>query len=210
MSLTGNPVARGTREQADAEIAADGVRADKPEEPLSAEASVFDREFPPVKAANYEFPLYGAPGEALTPEQQTADAMFRGWLTDARFSRDLGSSLAKTIDQEATALAKMSAIERTLYGNSQRLLLDRTWGAETQEKISLARQLVRELEARRPGLLEFVERTGVGDSASVVTAFAAQAERLAARRDEVQGMILAKSRTKPRVAQKMSSASSVE
>lgn len=65
------------------------------------------------------------PGEGLTPEQQKFDALARGWLGDARFTKEIVSTLAKEIDREARAQARMTEIERTLYGKSQRMLLER-------------------------------------------------------------------------------------
>jgi hypothetical protein len=75
----------------------------------------------------------------------------------------------------------MTEIERTLYGKSQRMLLERIWKEQTAEKISAARQLVRELDERRPGLIAFLENTGTGNNARLIAALANQAERLAAR-----------------------------
>ncbi len=174
---------RLTREQADAMLAEDGVpQAAQPETGLTPEAAEIDAAFPPARPQDFEFPTYNGPGEGLTPEQSKFDALARGWLSDARFTREIGSSLAKEIEREARAQASMSPIDRTLYGKSQRITLERLWGAETDNKIRMAKQLVRKLDARRPGLLAMLEKTGVGNNARLVATLANQAERLAARR----------------------------
>lgn len=167
---------RLTREQADAMLTVDG--APLLTAPATGPAAELDAQFPPAKAHEYDFPLYGAPGERLTPEQREFDTKARGWLTEARFPKGIGSSLAKEIAREGERSANLSEAERTLYGKSQMLRLEKTWGAETQKRVSLARQLVRDLDKKSPGLVDFLERTNAGNNAQVIAMFAAQAERL--------------------------------
>src|SRR5574340_860451 len=173
---------RMTREEADKALAAEGVELVKPEEGLSPDAAEIDKAFPPARPQDYEFPQYNGPGEGLTAEQAKFDATARGWLADAKFTREIGSSLAIEIDREARAHQSMSDIDRLLYGKQQQILLERLWGTGTADKISMARQLVRELDARRPGLIALLEATGAGNNARLIAALANQAERLALRR----------------------------
>lgn len=78
----------------------------------------------------------------------------------------------------------MTNVDRILYGRSQHIILKRLWGPQTSEKIGAARQLVRELDERRPGLLALLEKTWAGNNARLIAALANQADRLAARRSK--------------------------
>lgn len=172
-----------TRAEANAMLHADNTapRA-KPEAGLSPEAAEIDAAFPPAAPHEYQFPAYGAPGEGLTPEQTKFDTMARGWLAEGRFPANLGSSLAKEVDAEARRHSTMSDIERTLYGKSQRLLLEKLWGDQFQSKLDAAENFLQTIEKKRPGLAAMLAQTGAANSARVIAALAAQAERQAARR----------------------------
>jgi hypothetical protein len=173
---------RLTREQADEMLRADGAALPEPEQGLSPEAAAIDRAFPPARPQDYQMPEYSRPGEGLTPEESKFDAMARGWLADARFTREIGSSLAREIAREAQAHEAKTESQRELYRRSTEALLQRMWGDQYDERVSLARTLVRELDARKPGLLAVLEHSGAGNNPRVIAALASQAERLLMRR----------------------------
>jgi hypothetical protein len=62
--------------------------------------------------------------------------------------------------------------------------LRQLWGAEVADKrMELARRLVREIDAKRPGLIDFLEdHPAIANSPRVVMQLALHAERIYARR----------------------------
>lgn len=174
---------RLTQAEADAMLQADNAAPSaKPEAGLSPEAAEIDAAFPPAAPHEYQMPAYdGAPGAGLTAEETKFDTLARGWLAAGNFPANLGSSLAKEVDAEARRHSTMSNIERTLYGKSQRLLLETLWGDQFQSKLDAAENFLMTIEKKRPGLAAMLARTGAADSARVIAALSAQAERQTAR-----------------------------
>lgn len=176
-------VARGTmtREQADAMLVADGVQIEqpKPEGELSPEAAEIDALFPPAKPSEYQMPDMGP---EYGPAQQKLDTEARGWLADARFPAGIGSSLLAEVDRTAKAWAKMDDTARRMYAQQEISTLRKLWGDSYEPRVKAAQQLVRELEAKRPGLARILEESGAGNSAAVIVQVALHAERLLARR----------------------------
>jgi hypothetical protein len=75
----------------------------------------------------------------------------------------------------------MNANERQVFAVVERAKIDKLFGDQAQSKINLARRLVTEVEAKRPGIFAFLERSGAGNSAAVVAMLANHAERLSRR-----------------------------
>jgi len=55
------------------------------------------------------------------------------------------------------------------------------WGTNYEANVKAAQQLVREMDTKRPGLLQLLEETGAGNSAYVVAQISLHAQRLASR-----------------------------
>lgn len=164
---------RLTREQANEMLKADNVQpAAQPTEEEKAYDALYPRA---ASASEYEMPLMGDGVDEKTA--MAADKAARGWLFDAGFDRGRGSSLLKEVDRVSQQHAGMSETERKRYQASERQKLANLWGDKTNEKIGLARQLVQELEAKSPGLMDILE-AGPGNSAMVISLIAAQAEIL--------------------------------
>lgn len=177
-------VARGTltREAADEMLAADGAQIEQPksEGELSPEAAEIDAVFPPARPEEYQMPYLG---ETFGPAQQKLDADSRAWLAEARFPAGIGSALLTEVDRTATAWAKMDATARMMHTQTETSTLQKLWGVDGYAaKVSAARQLIREMEAKRPGLVRILEESGAGNSAQVIAQVALHAERLLARR----------------------------
>jgi hypothetical protein len=169
------------RAAVDEALAAAGLDPLPKEENLSPEAAAIDQLFPPAKKPEeYVMPVL-AEGEYGT-EVQAFDQQARGWLAEARFPRELGSSIAKAAQGEALKLETMDGTGRELWAREQRVMLQRLWGNKFEAKQAVARQLVQELEAKSPGLVRFLEETGLTNSATLAAQLALQGERLAARR----------------------------
>ncbi len=173
-SMARHEVERGrlTSAEAEAMLKADGV-APAPE--LTPEQIAYDQQFPSARSpADYEMPLITG---ADDNEAVALDKAARGWLHDAGFDRSRGSSLLREIDRVAQQHQGMSDAQKQLYQMGERQKLERAWGNEFPAKLALARQLVEELQQKRPGVVEALE-AGPGNSALVLSLIAAQAEIL--------------------------------
>lgn len=169
-----------TREQADRALAADGAPPLSPNQDSRTEAQIeIDTGFPPPQSpTEYRLPPIGNPsGEFTDAQMQTANA-FQGWLHKARFPAEIGSTLAEDIAKATEIFSAMNETSRELWAREQTAVLERLWGPKTSENISLAYQLVSELEAVQPGIIACLENTGAGNSANVILAIFQQAERL--------------------------------
>lgn len=164
-----------TREEANAALKVDGV---EPPAVLSPEEIEYDRLFPRAKNPNeYEMPRI----EGADPKTTIAvDKLARGWLHTAGFDRERGSTLLKEINRAAEQFAKLSEPQRELFQKAERLKLERLYGDKTAEKIRDAGQLIKELEAKAPGIVDIMN-AGPGDSAMVISLVAAQASILGNR-----------------------------
>jgi hypothetical protein len=166
---------RLTREQADAALTADGVD--------NAAPNLLDG-FEPARVGQYETPR---PVSGFDPEGQSRDTKLRGWLAGMKFPQGHGSHLVHEITRAGAQFKDMTEPARKLWARSETIRLENLWGAQAQEKIKLAQQLVREIEAKQPGFVELLEESGAGNSADVIVAMHAQAFRLAARSTKAQG-----------------------
>lgn len=118
----------------------------------------------------------------LTPEEAQADLLGRNWLMSAGFSAGNGSAIVSEIDRVGNAYSAMSEVDRAIWRSQQeqiaRQILEE-FGQSADERIKLAKLLVHEIDARYPGLKEFLEETGAGSSAMLIVKFVEQAEALA-------------------------------
>jgi hypothetical protein len=170
---------RLTREQADAMLGADGVKP-RQAQAVGPTAAEIDAAFTPAEPHQYQLPpLAGddVSNAALLAYNKTA----REWLHTARFDRERGSSLANEIARTAEATKRMADSDREIHRRTELSKLERLWGDQTQSKIKLARQLVRELEEKTPGLVDLLAESGAGNNSLVIKMLAEQAELLAGR-----------------------------
>lgn len=140
----------------------------------------YDASFPPAKPEHYTFPP-AAPGEQMSPEMKTADLMTRTWLSTGLFSREHGSALAVEADRVARKIEHFTPAQHELFARSERLVLEKVWGADTQKNLSIAKAFVREVAEKHPQIIDFLDQTGLGNSSGVIIGLYHQAERLAAR-----------------------------
>jgi hypothetical protein len=159
---------RLTQEQADAALAADGVDGGAP-----AELDGFEG----AKPHEYQMPGRGD----YDPKQREADLRIRNWLSAAKFPREHGSSLATEASRVLKQHAELSDGEKEIFKRTEAVKLEKLWGPDFGKRVALARQLLTELDAKQPGILDFIDRSGLGNSAMIINLVYAQAERLAAR-----------------------------
>ena len=89
---------------------------------------------------------------------------------------------------EAAASATFTELfndaEHELFARSERLALEKVWGADTQRNLSIAKAFVREVAEKHPQIIDFLDQTGLGNSSGVIIGLYHQAERLVARNGE--------------------------
>ncbi|MCA3247875.1 MAG: hypothetical protein ING19_01460 [Azospirillum sp.] len=175
---SGAPAAPGAVTPPPAAPGAESVGTEAPSDP----AAEIDKFFPPARPEQYEMPAFAEPGEEYGAAHVEADKLARGWLSEARFPREIGSHIAKEAARVAGLVKSMTPETRELWAQGQKESVEKMLGPAAPKKLALAQQLIRELEAKNPGVVNFLEATGAGNSAAIVVQVAEHAARLAARR----------------------------
>jgi hypothetical protein len=184
-ALASDLVAAGTktRDEVNAALAADGIQPlDDPDAPLSQAAEI-DAAFPPAQPHEYIMPKLVDEAGNHGPELQRADQEIRAWLSDARMPVGVGSEILRSATEFAPRWGAMSPDQRQEHDAGVHEQLRAVWREDYGRKIDLARQLVRELEAKSPGkVIATLEVTGAGADATVIMNLADSAERLLLRK----------------------------
>ena len=117
---------------------------------------------------------------------KAADAMSRGWLSTALFTKEHGSALATVANRVAAEIEHHSPEQQALYARSQKILLENMWGEHADRNIATTQAFVREVGKLSPELLHMLNETGLGDSAmNIISQLFNQAERLMSRNGEL-------------------------
>lgn len=164
-----------TPEQAETALKADGVVAALKEE---LNPHPIDKAFPPGKFEEFQLPSFTEEDGQYTPELQAFDKAARTWLSEGRFTKEIGKYLGEEIDRIATAHHARSDIEKKEWMRHEEQTLRSLYGRDYDRKLELAERLVNELEAKRPGLKELLKVTGASHSAMIVAQLMEQAQRL--------------------------------
>jgi predicted nucleic acid-binding protein len=168
-----------TQEQVDAMLNADGIDPIV-EDNRTEEAKAIDAAFPPAKPEDYRMPRFATDADSVQDIMRVEEAS-RAWLAEARFTREIGSFVAGEVARTAERFQRMDDTERQLWTQEQRVAVERLLGPDHERRLALGRQLIQEIEAKRPGLVRLLEDSGAGNNPSVVLNVVLQAERLAAR-----------------------------
>ena len=168
-----------TQEQVDAMLNADGIDPIV-EDNRTEEAKAIDAAFPPAKPEDYRMPRFATDADSV-PDIMRVEQTARGWLAEARLPAEIGSAIAADAHRTAALWQTMNDNAKEVWSREQLAIATRILGPSAEEKIALARQLVDEIEAKKPGLKGFLENSGAGSCAAVVVQLANHAARLAAR-----------------------------
>jgi hypothetical protein len=168
-----------TRETA-AQMLGENAHLMTPVKHTEGPAAEVDALFPPAKASEFQIPKLGD-GENVSPRDLGLIKHGQGWLSDAKLPASIGNAVAAEAKRVSDMNSGMSDADRVSFQTRERAFLTRLWGDQAPQKIELANQLVAEIEAKRPGLFDFLQRTGAGNSAMIIAQFANHAERLKIR-----------------------------
>jgi hypothetical protein len=163
----------GFNQQAPAQAAPDEVGAY-----LAAEG------FAPAKPS--ELRLRQHLPENMTPELRKAEESITGWITEARLPSGIANAIVADIAKSGDKWQTMDDTQREIHAQQTRTQLEKLWGDKAPERIALAQRLIRELDARRPGLIRFLDESGAGNSTFLIAQLGMHAERLAARHERKQ------------------------
>jgi hypothetical protein len=112
----------------------------------------------------------------LTDAEKAEEASARGWLHAAGVSKADGDQLAATALKLGPTLIAMDDAQRNAYRAQTQQRMQRAWGAQADQRLAEASRLVLDLEKTHPGITQWLEQTGLGDSWEVVS-LAAKAAR---------------------------------
>lgn len=172
---------RLTIEQANEMLTKDGAPSIKNPIDPNSPAAYIDSIMPPAEPKQFTMPETKYNDDPTGRDAQAVDKLARGWLSEGRFTREIGSFIAEEVSRTATRYEKMSEIERRGYLNEQESMLQKMWKGDTTRKLNLAKSLVDHLESKSPGLKILLENTGAANNAMIVAKFAMQAELLLER-----------------------------
>jgi hypothetical protein len=152
--------------------------SDFAEDTRTPEERQFDKDFPAAKSHEIQWPHTE---EATTPAYNAVRNEVNGRFIDAGMTADTASYIIKEADAFGYRSERWSAEEFTLYARSEMAKLECLFGTQTAAKIETARKLIQTIEAKRPGLVDLLERTGLGSNSGVILQSVNHAERLAYR-----------------------------
>ena len=123
---------------------------------------------PPAQGHEFDVGNLRDDGLPYTEADTQADAAIRGWLADAELPKGTGNFIAAEARKLVPQLQAMTDSQRDLFQQQERVKLERIWGDGYNTNMNAARQLVQEIERKRPGIVNFLERSGLGDSSVVI------------------------------------------
>jgi hypothetical protein len=133
-----------------------------------------EQALPSAKPEEFDIGPLRDDGLDFTEADRQADAAVRGWMADAELPKGTGNFIAAEARKLVPQLQAMTDSQRDLFQAQERTKLERIWGDGYNTNMNAARSLVREIEAKRPGLVNFLERSGLGDSSVVIGLLASQ------------------------------------
>jgi len=156
---------RITREEANTRLDALGATPEqRAPDQRTDEQKQLDQQFPPAKESEYMIRYY-TPGQepAVTPKEVLAfDANARGWMADMGLPRDFGNSTVNILSKSIQHLSTLSPEQRESYKEQENDKLRALFGGQDKlnEALEPARQMIHEVEQKRPGLKDFVRAHG--------------------------------------------------
>jgi hypothetical protein len=139
----------------------------------------YDEAHPVVKAHDIPWPY--APDQENSPEYSAFRNSINGYFVDAGVTKETAAFILKQADAFGHRSEKWDENDHVLFGRSEMAKLECVFGDQLPQKLELARQMVQKLEAKRPGLADWLDTTGLGNDAGVILALANHCARLSTR-----------------------------
>lgn len=120
---------------------------------------------PPADPSGYSI------NDVKTPDGQRDHADDRRWMTEMRATAHAVGLNTLQWDSLVSSYNEMTRIpaERADGHRAQVMVgLQRVWGANFDRNVAAAQRAVRAIEAERPGFVEWLEGTGMGDSPQMI------------------------------------------
>ncbi len=151
-----------TQQQADEAPQPGGVPA--------TDAPANELELPDIsaEAAKYEMPPILDENGQYGREAMVFDRQARTWLEAAGFDREAGSYVASEIGQAVAKWETLTEPGRQLYEAEQQTMLERLWGNDFAANRAMVCEFVDGLEAKHPGIIGTLSKSGVGKSAALM------------------------------------------
>jgi hypothetical protein len=130
--------------------------------------AALDGQTGPLRAADPTSYYVPRPEGASDEDAASFDAQARGWLAAAGLDSRQGTDVAKAVAEAARTPFDRDGAEAALRA---------AWRDDYQPRVDAARRLVQHIEQQRPGLVDFLNRTGLGDHPHVIS----QLSNIAAR-----------------------------
>lgn len=142
-----------------------------------------DSAFGGARPEEYDLPPMQKSTDRLDMDIHNGQLAMRNWLSEMKLPKGIGSFVATEVIKIGDHYRSMNSADREIYSRNERVRVEKIFGKETEHNIELARQLVDEVETKRPGFRRFLEDTGAGDSAAVIVQLAEHAKRLKFRNE---------------------------
>lgn len=144
----------------------------------SAAIEAFPEVTAPEQYQLHDFPIDTSDGDEAGARD--FDMQRRGWLQAAGFPADLGRSMIAAVTDAERRLADLTPDQKEIQIRSARAAMTRLWGDRTQENVDLANRFISYVEARAPGVIDYLDKSGAANCPAVVAAVHLQAERFLA------------------------------
>lgn len=153
---------------------------DRAPDTRSEDAKLLDQHFPIPKSPTEYTIQHGV--DVMTPELKALDHAARTWMHNAELPRELGNSFVTTISDVAKTTGSMTTDQRDLYGTAEMAKLQTQFGDTLLPRMEAAKQMIHALDAKQPGLKQFIRANACFDNARVVVQLLDAADRYWARR----------------------------
>ncbi|WP_119462930.1 hypothetical protein [Rhodospirillaceae bacterium SYSU D60014] len=159
-----------------------GTEATPSPEVMAYEAQAIDQGFPIADSREFETPNFSgiasSLGESLSNEQlMQVDTTARAWLSTMELPRGIGNFVASECARINGIWDTMTPATQATWTRQQEVFLENKYGAEWPQKQALAQDFIRQVGAKHPDFITFLEDSGAGNAASVVCMIVEHATR---------------------------------
>lgn len=126
--------------------------------------------FPPGKFEQFDLPK---------TVDLNAGKVIRNSLVTGEFTREIGSEIVREVDRVSKSYSTMNEAEKEIFQRSEQIKVQNMFGDKAWEKFKAANDLLKNIDAKNPGLIKFLQSNGGAASAAVIIRLAHQAEILA-------------------------------